>query len=90
MSRDIGVDIQELKSFLDTLRNFQDQMQDSFKTLELDWQICDDSWEGNSKQKFAKDFTETLTEVQSSLKAGDEASDWLERFYEILREFEES
>jgi hypothetical protein len=64
-------------------------MTDRLKTLELDWQLCDDSWKGNAKDKFEKDISQTLTTLRSTLNMGDDALAWLEKFHDLVEEFEQ-
>ncbi|NES20134.1 MAG: transcription termination factor NusA [Symploca sp. SIO3E6] len=90
MSRDIDIDEQQLAKFIDVLSSFQDLTSDKFQAVESAWRKCDESWKGDSKEKFTKDFQETTETVKRSLEAGDDALDWLRRFDEILKEFEQS
>ena len=89
MSQDLNVDLQALKQVISALTHSQTVMSDRFKTLETDWQICDDSWKGNAKDKFEKDITETLATLRSSIQMGDDALAWLEKFHELVEEFEQ-
>jgi uncharacterized protein YukE len=89
MSKDLNVNIQDLEKFINALTVFQDAMHDRVQTLEARWQTCDDSWQGQAKDRFEKEFTDTLSSMNSSLKAGDEAVDWLRRFHELVEEFEQ-
>lgn len=88
MSRDLNVNIQDLEKFLNALTIFQDAMHDRVKSLEAGWQTCDESWQGDAKQQFKKEFTPTLSTMNSALKAGDEAVEWLQKFHELVEEFE--
>ncbi|NEP61751.1 MAG: transcription termination factor NusA [Symploca sp. SIO2G7] len=90
MSRDIDIDEQELAKFIDVLSRFQDLTSDKFQAVESAWLKCDESWKGDSKEKFTKDFQETTETVKISLEVGDDALDWLRRFDEILKEFEQN
>lgn len=88
MARDIDVNIDELSRFIDVLGNFQRQVGDEFKELESKWKKCDESWQGESKERFTKEFEETTKTTQSALDAGEDAKKWLDRFLEIVEEFE--
>ena len=88
MSQDLNVDLQALKSVISALTQSQTVMSERFKTLEADWQICDDSWKGNAKDKFEKDIIPTIGSIRSSLKMGDDALVWLEKFHDLVEEFE--
>jgi hypothetical protein len=88
MAQDLNVNIQDLEKFLNALTLFQDVMRDRVKSLEIGWQICDESWQGNAKQQFEQEFTPTLSMMDSSLKAGDESVQWLQKFHELVKEFE--
>ena len=88
MSQDLNVDLQALKSVISALTQSQTVMSERFKTLEADWQICDDSWKGNAKDKFEKDIIPTIGSIRSSLKMGDDALAWLEKFHDLVEEFE--
>lgn len=88
MSRDIDVDEEQLARFIDALSQFQEVADEKFKAVEADWEKCKESWQGDSKEQFTKDFERTSTSVRETLEAGDEALDWLERFDEIVKEFE--
>jgi len=88
MARDIDVNIDELSRFIDVLGNFQRQVGDEFKELEAKWKKCDESWQGESKERFTKEFEETTKTTQSALDAGEDAKKWLDRFLEIVEEFE--
>jgi uncharacterized protein YukE len=88
MSQSLNVNIQDLEKFLNALTIFQDKMHDRFKSLEAGWQTCDESWQGNAKQEFEKEFTQTLSTMNSALQAGDEAIEWLQKFHELVEEFE--
>ncbi|NER97316.1 MAG: transcription termination factor NusA [Symploca sp. SIO1B1] len=90
MSRDIDIDEQELAKFIDVLSSFQDLTIDKFQAVESAWLTCDESWKGDSKEKFTKDFQETTETVKKSLEVGDDALDWLRRFDEILKDFEQN
>lgn len=89
MSQDLNVDLQALKQVISALTHSQTVMTDRAKTLEIDWKICDDSWKGNAKDKFEKDITETLATLRSSIQMGDDALAWLEKFHELIEEFEQ-
>ena len=88
MSQDLNVDLQALKSVISALTQSQTVMSERFKTLEADWQICDDSWKGNAKDKFEKDLIPTIGSIRSSLKMGDDTLAWLEKFHDLVEEFE--
>jgi uncharacterized protein YukE len=88
MARDIDIDIDELQNFIEVLRDFQESTTDKLKAVESDWARCDESWQGDAKEQFTGGFEETKQSVKNALEAGDEACDWLERFYEIVDEFE--
>jgi len=88
MARDIDVNIDELRQFIDALDKFQKQVGDEFKELEFKWKKCDESWQGESKERFTKEFEETTKTTESALDAGEDAKKWLDRFLEIVEEFE--
>jgi uncharacterized protein YukE len=88
MSQDLNVNIQDLEKFLNALTIFQDVMHDRVNSLESGWQTCDESWQGVAKQQFEKEFTPTLSTMNSALQAGDEAVEWLQKFHELVEEFE--
>jgi molecular chaperone GrpE (heat shock protein) len=88
MAHDLHVDIQDLEQFIQSLKTFQNQMTDKFRALELAWKNCDESWEGEAKQKFEKEITPTIDQMRSSLQEGEEAVLWLQKFHEKVEEFE--
>lgn len=88
MARDIDVDEQELHRFIQTLADFQELTSDKLKAVESAWLKCDESWKGASKKQFTKEFEQTKQAVEDALAAGEDAHRWLERFDEIVREFE--
>lgn len=88
MARDIDVDEQELSNFIHTLAAFQELTTDKFKAVMSDWRKCDESWQGESKEEFTRQFEETQRSVDSTLNAGEDALRWLERFDEIVKDFE--
>ncbi|AFZ52434.1 transcription termination factor NusA [Cyanobacterium aponinum AL20118] len=88
MTQDIDVDIDELKEFIDTLQYFQDVMSDRFQAVEYDWNRCDESWEGESKKRFTSDFEEVYDRTKRTLTAGEDALEWLKKYYQILEDFE--
>lgn len=88
MARDIDVNRDELDRFIGALGNFQRQVGDEFKELQTKWKQCDESWKGESKDRFTKEFEETANTTESALEAGDDAKKWLERFLEIVEDFE--
>lgn len=90
MARDIDVDIDELERFIHVLQDFQDATSEKFKAVQQDWDRCDESWEGESKERFTKDFDDTRDRVQRTLESGDDALEWLRRYLEILKDFESS
>ena len=90
MARDIDIDIDELERFIHVLQDFQDATSEKFKAVQQDWNRCDESWEGDSKERFTKDFEETCDRVQRTLESGDDALEWLRRYLEILKDFESS
>ncbi|EDZ94561.1 hypothetical protein AmaxDRAFT_2761 [Limnospira maxima CS-328] len=90
MSRDLDIDEQELAKFIAALSDFQDLTTDKFKAVEGTWRKCDDSWKGESKDQFTKDFDQTKDMVQRALEAGDDALEWLRKFDDILKEFEQN
>lgn len=89
MSQDLNVDLQALKQVISALTRSQTVMTDRFKTLEADWQICDDSWKGNAKDKFEKEITPTIANLRSTIQMGDDALIWLEKFHDLVEEFEQ-
>lgn len=89
MSRDIDVDEQELEKFVRILEDFQDFIQEQMKTLEQEWEQCDDSWQGESKQRFSKEFTQTLDDLKTAAKNGDDALEYIEKFYQVVKEMNE-
>lgn len=88
MARDIDVNIDELRRFIEILGVFQRQVHDEFQELQAKWKKCDESWQGESKERFTKEFEETANSTGIALEAGDDAKKWLERFLEIVEEFE--
>lgn len=88
MARDIDVDIDELERFIYVLQEFQDTTTDKFKAVQNDWDRCDESWEGESKERFTKDFDETRDRVRRTLESGEDALEWLRKYLEILKDFE--
>lgn len=86
MSRDIDIDIYELEEFIQALKRFQDQTHDRLKSVETSWGRCDETWKGDAKEEFTRQFENTEKAVQRSLEAGDDAVDWLEKFHEILED----
>ncbi|WP_017293175.1 hypothetical protein [Geminocystis herdmanii] len=90
MARDIDIDIDELEKFIDVLRDFQDITSDKFKAVQQGWNHCDESWEGDSKERFTKDFEETCDRVTRTLESGDDALEWLRKYLEILKDLENS
>jgi WXG100 family type VII secretion target len=88
VARDIDVDITELERFITVLRKFQDTTTDRLRALESDWAKCDETWQGDAKEQFTKGFEQTKDAVDRSLEVGEEAVDWLERFHEIVKDFE--
>ncbi len=88
MSRDIDIDERELERFIHVLSDFQNLATDKFKAVETSWGKCDDSWQGESKDKFTKDFEKTKDMVNRALDAGDDSLEWLRKFDEILKDFE--
>ena len=86
---DIDVDRDALSEFIGTLRTFQQQVGGEFQELQTKWKKCDDSWKGDSKERFTKEFEETTSATQSALEAGEDAQRWLEKFLEIVKEFED-
>jgi uncharacterized protein YukE len=89
MSQDLNVDLQALKQTINALTHSQTVMTERFKTLEADWQICDDSWKGNAKDKFEKEITPTIATLRSTIQMGDDALAWLEKFHDLVEEFEQ-
>ena len=88
MAKDIDVDEQELYRFIQTLAAFQQLTTDKLKAVESAWTQCNESWKGASKNQFTKEFEQTKQAIEDALAAGEDASRWLERFDEIVREFE--
>lgn len=86
--RDIDVNEEELARFIQTLATFQQVTEDKLKTVMSSWDTCNESWQGETKDQFTKDFDRTRQSVDVTLEAGDDALRWLERFDEIVREFE--
>lgn len=87
---DIDVNRYELSKFIDILSNFQLQVGSEFRDLQTKWEKCDESWKGDSKERFTKEFEETTHATQSALEAGEDAQRWLKTFLEIVTEFEEN
>jgi WXG100 family type VII secretion target len=88
VARDIDVDITELERFITALRRFQDTTTDRLRALESDWAKCDETWQGDAKEQFTTGFERTKDSVDRSLEVGERAVDWLERFHEIVQDFE--
>ena len=90
MSQDLNVNIQDLEKFINALTVFQDAMHDRVKSLEAAWQTCDESWKGDAKQRFEQEFMPTLLTMNSALEAGNESIEWLQKFHELVEEFEQN
>jgi len=88
MTQDIDVDIYELKEFICALQSFQDVISDQLKAVEHNWDICDQSWQGESKKRFTDDFEQMCDRTKRTLTAGEDALQWLKKYYEILEDFE--
>ena len=91
MARDLDVDQQELEKFIEVLQRFQESTDERFKAVLHAWSKCDESWQdgqGNNKKQFTKDFEETNRSVHQALEAGEDAIEWLNKFNEIVKEFE--
>jgi uncharacterized protein YukE len=89
MSRkEIDVNEEELYRFIQALANFQRVTEEKFKAVANAWEKLDESWQGDSKNQFTKQFEITHQSVDMTLEAGQDALHWLERFDEIVRDFE--
>jgi uncharacterized protein YukE len=88
VARDIDVDITELERFITVLRRFQDTTTTRLRAVESDWAKCDETWQGDAKEQFNDGFERTKDSVTRSLEVGEEAVDWLERFHQIVLDFE--
>ncbi|MEH2363820.1 WXG100 family type VII secretion target [Nostoc sp.] len=88
MARNIDVDIDELKRFLEVLKDFQEITSDKLSAVQSDWTRCNESWQGDAKNEFTKGFEQTEISIKSALDAGEDACQWLKDFHEILEEFE--
>jgi uncharacterized protein YukE len=86
--RDIDVDENELYQFIQVLEAFQSITQDRFRAVSEAWKKVNESWQGESKKQFAGQYELTEQSVDATLKAGKDALMWLERFDEIVKEFE--
>jgi uncharacterized protein YukE len=85
---EIDVDIDELERFINVLQDFQDFTREKFRRVQNDWDRCEQSWQGDSKEHFTRDFEKTLDQVKRNLEVGDDALEWLEKYFNIIDEFE--
>lgn len=88
MARDIDVNEEELFKFIDTLSIFQQATQAQLNSVESAWNECNESWKGDAKNQFKNKFEVTKEAIERALDAGEQAKAWLERFDEIVKEFE--
>lgn len=88
MAKDIDVDEEQLHRFIEALAAFQQTTVEKLQSVETSWSQCDQTWKGASKDQFTAEFVKTKQAIESALAAGDDAQKWLERFNEIVIEFE--
>lgn len=88
MAIDINVNGEELYTFIQVLADFQRITTDKLQVVERDWNKCDESWKGVTKNQFTTQFNQTRQAIQQALEVGEEAQKWLERYDQIIREFE--
>ena len=88
MAKDIDVDEEQLHRFIEALAAFQQVTTEKLQSVETSWNQCEQTWKGASKNQLTTEFVQTKQAIESALAAGDDAQKWLERFNEIVREFE--
>lgn len=88
MAKDIDVNEEELSRFIQTLSVFQELTKGRLSAVENAWNKCNESWKGGAKNQFTGQFEKTQQAVEDALYAGEQAQHWLQRFDEIVREFE--
>lgn len=90
MPRDLDLDLDELKRFIDIVDQFHQVIEAKFDSVQNAWDKCNESWQGASKKRFTKDFEETQDAVERAIKAGQTASEiFLDVFESIVDEFED-
>lgn len=85
---DIDVDGDQLQNFIRVFEQFQQDINTRMMSVEAAWVRCRESWRGATADQFTKGYEQTAATVGSAQKDGDEALDWLRRYYEIVREFD--
>ncbi|AFY38210.1 transcription termination factor NusA [[Leptolyngbya] sp. PCC 7376] len=90
MSRDLDLDLDELKRFIDVVDQFHQVIGEKFESVQTAWDQCNESWQGASKKRFTKDFEQTQDSVERAINAGQTASEvFLDVFESIVEEFED-
>lgn len=90
MPRDLDLDLEQLKRFIDIVDQFHQAIEQKFESVQIAWDQCDESWQGASKDRFTKDFTQTQEAVARAIDAGKIASEqFLDHFESIVDEFED-
>lgn len=90
MPRDLDLDLEELKKFIAIVDQFHQTIEQKFESVQTAWDKCDESWQGASKDRFTKEFTQTQEAVARAINAGKTASEvFLDVFERIVEEFED-
>lgn len=89
MSIDIDVDEKELAEFIEVLSKFETLTKDKLDAVDTAWTKCNESWKGESKDKFTQDFEATKDRVEKALEAGEDSLVWLREYDERIKQFEQ-
>lgn len=85
---DIDVDPDQLINFIRTFEHFQQDMQTRMRSVHVAWSACHESWRGATANEFTKEFEEIVVTLENAQTSGDKALHWLQRYYEIVSEFD--
>lgn len=85
---DIDVDGEQLQNFIRTFEQFQEDISTRMKSVDAAWARCQESWRGDTATQFTQRYEQTAATVTNAQKNGDDVLQWLRRYYDIVREFD--
>lgn len=80
----IDVDLEALEFFISTLRDFNNNLQTDWRTLNSRWQASSESWRDIKKDQFegAVGWEEVIRMMEGYLSSADEYTNFLMRLHE--------
>jgi|GEM_PF-2312261 len=80
----------DLEALLKQLHTFNDSFRNEWQRLKASWGMLDSRWSDQQKEKFRRDWDQSVREMERYLQESDKYIQFLEARVRAVRKFEEN